>query len=491
MPLRAGRDLTSRRPFARPGPRFAAEGRDNVRDVEQPSNEDERGLELPRSFRRPWLRSERPVARQVARPIESFIRTEAGSGVLLLAAALAALVWVNVAVNSYEDFWTTPLTVELGSLSLDADLRHLVNDLLMAIFFYVVALEVKREFLFGSLRERGAATVPVAAALGTMVGAALTYVAVNLGGGDLEGWAIPIATDIAFALAVLGVAGHRATREVRAFLLTLAVVDDLGTIAVIALFFGDGISFAWLGGAAGAVVAVLVLQRVGVRLLAPYVALAAILWLAVFESGVHATIAGVALGFLTPGRPFYPSKQAGKLIASQLERIDRDPDVEIGAATMHETSRLTREAVSPLTRMETALHPWSAYAVLPLFGLANAGVPVSVTELGDVFTSDIGLGIILGLVVGAPAVGVLLSWSVVRVSRATMPVNLDWSAIIAVAPLKGIGFTVAIFIATLAFDDPAKVEQAKLAILIASAMAAAIGFTALAVRHRTAGKGPD
>jgi NhaA family Na+:H+ antiporter len=435
------------------------------------------------------LRSERPIPRQVVRPIESFIRTEAGSGVLLLAAALAALAWANVEGSSYEDFWTTAVTVELGSLSLEEDLRHLVNDLLMAIFFYVVALEVKREFLLGSLRERGAATVPVAAALGTMVGAALTYVAVNLGGGDLEGWAIPIATDIAFALAVLGVAGHRATREVRAFLLTLAVVDDLGTIAVIAFFFGEGISFAWLGGAAGAVVAVLALQRVGVRLLAPYVALAAILWLAVFESGVHATIAGVVLGFLTPARPFYPSKEAGKVIASQLEQFDRDPDVEIGAATMHETSRLTREAVSPLTRMETAFHPWSAFVVLPLFGLANAGVPVSAAELGDVFTSSIGLGILLGLVVGAPVVGVLMSWSVVRVSRATMPANLDWAAIVAVAPLKGIGFTVAIFIATLAFDDPAKIDQAKLAILVASALAAVIGFTALAVRHRTMRKG--
>ena len=449
------------------------------------SPDDERGkLDLPREFKQPWLRSERPIPRQVARPIESFIRTEAGSGFLLLAAALAALVWVNVAGDSYEDFWTTVVTINLGSLSLEEDLRHVVNDLLMAIFFFVVALEVKREFLFGSLRERGAATVPVAAALGTMVGAALTYVAVNWGGGDLEGWAIPIATDIAFALAVLGVAGHRATPEVRAFLLTLAVVDDLGTIAVIAVFFGEGISLAWVGGAVGAGILVLVLQRAGVRLLAPYVALAAVMWLAVFESGVHATIAGVVLGFLTPGRSFYPSQHAGKLIASQLERIDRDPDVEIGAVTMYETSRLTREAVSPLTRMETAFHPWSAFVVLPLFGLANAGVPVSAAELGDAFTSDIGLGIILGLVVGAPVVGVLLAWSVVRISGASMPVNLDWSAIVAVAPLKGVGFTVAIFIATLAFDDPAKVEEAKLAILVASALAAVIGFTALAARHR-------
>ena len=445
--------------------------------------DEEGNLDLPQGFARPWLRSERPVVRQVARPIEAFIRTEAGSGFLLLAAALAALIWANTASEAYDHFWATSVRVELGSLSLEENLRHVVNDLLMAIFFYVVALEVKREFLFGSLRSPASATVPVAAALGTMAGAALTYVAVNLGSGDLGGWAVPIATDIAFALAVLGVAGERVTSEMRAFMLTLAVVDDLGTIAVIALFFGEGISLGWLGLAVVAVVAVLALQRIRVRLLVPYVGLAAVLWLAVFESGVHATIAGVVLAFLTPSTPFYPSRATGRVISEQLRLIDREPTTEIGASTMNETSRLAREAVAPLTRMEAALHPWSAFVVLPLFGLANAGVSISTSALGDVFTNAVGLGIILGLVVGAPLIGVLLSWLVVRLSRATLPDDLGWGEIRAVAPLKGIGFTVAIFIATLAFDDPAKIDQAKLAILVASALAAVVGLATLLTRR--------
>lgn len=451
----------------------------------KPDDEEEDSLDLPGGFDRPWLRSDRPVVRQVVRPLEAFIKTEAGSGLLLLAAALAALVWANAAEPSYNEFWGTTVAVEIGSLAIEEDLRHVVNDLLMAVFFFVVALEVKREILFGSLRQPASATVPVAAAVGTMVGAALTYVAVNLvgGGEDLGGWAIPIATDIAFALAVLGVAGDRITPEMRAFMLTLAVVDDLGTIAVIAIFFGEGISLAWLGVAAAAVLAVFVLQRVSVRMLTPYVALAAVLWLAIFESGIHATIAGVVLGFLTPSRPFFPSKPTGQTISEQLDQIDRNPDAEIGAAAMHETSRLAREAVSPLSRMETSLHPWSAFVVLPLFGLANAGVTVSADALGDAFTSALGLGIILGLVVGAPVVGVLLSMAVVRFSPAALPDDLSWSEIRAVAPLKGIGFTVAIFIATLAFQDPAKVDQAKLAILIASALAAAIGLLILRIRR--------
>jgi Na+:H+ antiporter, NhaA family len=454
----------------------------SVRAVTEPGNQPR--LSLPNRFERPWLRSHRMVPRQIVGPLDRFLRTEVGSGFLLLGAAFIALVWSNVAETSYETFWTTSVSVEIGSLSLSEDLRHVINDLLMAVFFYVVALEVKREFLFGGLQDRRTAAVPVAAALGTMVGAAVVYVAVNLDGGALSGWAIPIATDIAFALAVLGVAGRRAPPELRAFMLTLAVVDDLGTIGVIALFFGDAISLAWLGGALLAVILVLVLQRLHVRTLVPYLLLAGALWVAVFESGIHATIAGVVLGFLTPAWPFYPREETGGIIASHLESIKANPDVEFDAATMDEASRLAREAVSPLARMESALHPWSAFVVLPLFALANAGVPVSLEELGDALTSQIGLGILLGLVVGAPIAGIGLAYASVRFSGARLPPGLDWPAIAGVAPLKGIGFTVAIFIATLAFDDPERIDEAKLAILIASALAAIIGLTALAFQAR-------
>ena len=426
------------------------------------------------------------MPRLVMRPVERFLALEAGSASLLMVAAVAALLWANVSEASYEDFWTTKLAIDLGPLEFEEDLRHLVNDLLMAVFFYVVALEVKREALFGSLRDPRSATVPVAAAVGTMVGAALTYVAVNLGDGELRGWAIPIATDIAFALGVLGLAGRRAPPELRAFLLTLAIVDDLGTIAVIGLFYSSGISAGWLGGAVAVTLAVLLLRQLGIRLLAVYVALAAVMWVAVLESGLHPTIAGVILGFLTPAVALHPRPQTGGVVGGPLTRVTGSAAAEVSEATMLETSRLAREAVSPLARMEEALHPWSAFLILPVFALANAGVPVTVDELGDALTSPVGLGIVLGLVVGAPIGGMLLAWLTVRLGPARVPDGLDWPAIGAVAPLKGIGFTVAIFISVLAFDDPEIQAQAKLAILIASVLAAVLGSVAL---RRAAGSG--
>ena len=433
-------------------------------------------------FARPWVRSDRAVPRLVIRPLERYLQREAGSASLLMVAAAAALVWANAWPDSYVRVWSTVVSVDLGVIHIEEDLQHWINDLLMAIFFYVIALEVKRELLFGSLRDRRAAAVPTAAALGTMVGAALTYVAVNLiGDGDLRGWAIPIATDIAFALGVLGLAGRRAPKELRAFMLTLAVVDDLATILVIAVVFSTGISAAWLGAAAAIVVGIVIAQRIGVRSLIVYLLLAGALWLAVFESGVHATIAGVALGFLTPAVAFQSRKSVGELLGARLDEI-AGPDVEVSEGALLEVSSLAEEAVSPLARMEERLHPWSAYAILPLFALANAGVPFSPGAIGDALAGPIGLGVFLGLVVGAPLGGFLFARGVVTLGAGRLPDGLDWSAIGAVTPLKGIGFTIAIFITTLAFDDLESQEQAKLAILVASATAAVVGLSFLFAR---------
>lgn len=422
------------------------------------------------------------------RPLERYLQREAGSASLLMLAAAVALVWANGWPDSYFGVWSTVVSVDLGVIRIEQDLQHWVNDLLMAIFFYVIALEVKRELLFGSLRDRRAAAVPTAAALGTMVGAALTYVAVNLiGDGDLRGWAIPIATDIAFALGVLGLAGRRAPKELRAFMLTLAVVDDLATILVIAVAFSTGISAAWLGAAAAIVVGILIAQRIGVRSLVVYLLLAGALWLAVFESGVHATIAGVALGFLTPAVAFQSRRSVGDLLVSHLDEITGQ-DVEVSDGALLEVSSLAEEAVSPLARMEERLHPWSAYAILPLFALANAGVPFTPGAIGDALAGPIGLGVFLGLVVGAPLAGFLFARGVVTMRAGRMPDGLDWSAIGAVTPLKGIGFTIAIFIATLAFDDLESQEEAKLAILVASATAAVVGLVFLVARAAFAGR---
>lgn len=439
----------------------------------------------PREFPSPWARSDRPVVRRIVRPLEDFVSQEAGSGVILMVAAIAALVWANAAAESYRDFWHIETGAGVGALELHLDVRGLVNDLFMAIFFYVVALEVKREFIFGALRDRRYAALPVAAAFGTMVGAALTYLAINLiGDGNTEGWAIPIATDIAFALSALGLVGRRAPAELRTFLLTLAVVDDLATIAVITIFYSQGLSLAWLAGGVLALAAVAAMQRIGIRALTPYVVAAAGLWVALHESGVHATIAGVALAFLTPARPFYPRRGTSEAIADQLGTVVAEPDEEASEATMSEVSRLSRESVAPLIRMEHALHPWSAYVVLPIFALANAGVAVSLDGLADALGGPVGLGILLGLVVGAPIGGILLPLGIARITRTTLPASLDWPAIAAMAPLKGIGFTVAIFVSILAFKDETLRVQATLAILVASLLAGLIGVSSLLLRHR-------
>ena len=453
---------------------------------------DEPSVRQPDEFPSPWARSNRPVPRRFVRPLERFVSREAGSGAVLMLAAIAALAWANIDAGSYADVWETETAFGIGDAELHLTLREVVNDLLMAVFFYVVALEVKREFLFGALRDRAYAALPIAAAFGTMVGAALTYTAVNLiGDGNMDGWAIPIATDIAFALAALGLVGRRAPAELRTFLLTLAVVDDLATIAVIAVFYSDGLSLVWLGGAAAALGAVVAMQRVGMRAMTPYVVVAAVVWVAMHESGVHATIAGVLLGLLTPASPFYARRPTGEAIAGQLTTLVAARDEEVSEATMSELSRLSREAVAPLARMEQALHPWSAYLVLPIFALANAGVVVTLEVLGDALTGPVGLGILLGLVVGAPIGGIIFPLTLGRITGTKLPGSLDWAAIAAMAPLKGIGFTVAIFIAILAFDDRALQEEATLAILVASLLAGLIGVGSLLLRHRLRGPHRD
>jgi NhaA family Na+:H+ antiporter len=432
----------------------------------------------------PWARSHGVIPSRVIRPLEQFLHLEAGSASLLMAAAVAALVWVNVDAASYNSVWHTNIDVDVGPLDLHEDLQHIVNDLLMAVFFFVVSLEIKRELLFGSLRDRRSALVPTMAALGTIGGGALAYVAVNLAGdGDLGGWAIPAATDIAFALGALALVGRRAPSPLRPFMLTLAVVDDLATIAIIAVFFSTDISLWWLLAAVAIVLGVVAAQRSAVRSLVPYVVLAGALWYAVLESGVHATIAGVVLGFLTPAVAFHGRRATVEAVRPALERVESN-DADDAGTLLLEISRATTEAVSPLTRMETRLHPWSAYLVLPVFALANAGVPVSADALADAFTGPVGLGILIGLVVGAPLGGIVFAWSALRTGQGRLAPGLDFGAVTAVTPLKGIGFTVAIFISTLALETQELQDQAKLAILIGSLTSAAIGIAALLARHR-------
>ncbi len=423
-------------------------------------------------FRATWLESDRPLARAVGRPLAAFLDIEAASGAFLLAATATALVWANSPWDqSYIDFWHTEISVTVGNFSVSDDLTHWVNDGLMTIFFFVVGLEIKRELVAGELRERSAALLPGIAALGGMLVPAAIFVAVNAGGAGGAGWGIPMATDIAFALALVAVFGSRVPPRLKVFLLTLAIVDDIGAIVVIALFYTDHVSLGWLSEAAVLGVAVFVLRRANVRYLPVYVVLGCALWLAMFESGVHATIAGVILGLLTPARPFQPELEAEALV-DELEGRD-----DLKAEDVRRTSQLIRESVSPAERIEHALHPWTSFVIIPVFALANAGVPLTGEPLRD--ASPVVVGIVLGLVVGKLVGITAFSWLATRLPGVDLPDGVRWSQVIGIAAVAGIGFSVSLFITDLAFDDAALQSEAKLAILLASALAAALGFLIL------------
>ncbi len=446
-----------------------------------------------------WSSGDRYIPRHVVQPLNRFLATEVASGVLLLVAALVALVWANSpAASSYTALWETEIGVDVGAFRIAEPLSAWVNDLLMAFFFFVVGLEVKREVVHGSLRDPAAAALPIVCALGGMIAPALIYAAWNAGTPEISGWGIPMATDIAFSVGVLSLVGSRAPTGLKIFLLSLAVADDIGAILVIAVFYTAGLEGSWLVVAAATIVAVVVMKRVGVRALVPYVAAAAVLWFAVFESGVHATIAGVVLGLLTPARSYHPPEAVVGDAARHLGAVRRRPadgrsDEEEETALLH-VSAVVEEAVSPLARLERALHPWTSFVVLPLFALANAGVVLSGTGVGDLLRDPVAVGVATGLVLGKPVGIVGAALLAVRLGRLRLPPGVGWLEMAGVALLAGIGFTVSIFVAGLAFgDESAATDTAKIGILVASAVAGVLGAGFLAVRdaaaHGRAGPG--
>jgi NhaA family Na+:H+ antiporter len=432
-------------------------------------------------LRAPWSRSQRAVARRLVQPLQSFLEAETSSAILLLGAALIALVWANSPFREgYRDLWETVVTVRIGGWEISEDLRHWVNDALMALFFLVVGLEIKRELLTGELRDRRAAAVPVVAAVGGMLVPAAIYAALNAGGEGSSGWGIPMATDIAFALGVLTIAARHAPPSVKPFLLTLAIVDDIGAICVIAIFYSGGVAMVPLVVAAGMTVAMVVLQRLDVRSTIVYVALGIGIWVALFESGVHPTLAGVLLGLLTPAVPFQRPRAVSEEAIRVAETTTDDPEPpDADAPQWLRLAWLSREAVSPLARAEAALHPWTSYLVVPLFALANAGVRLSADGLRAAATSRITLGVVLGLVVGK-VVGIsLASLLAVRSGLGRLPAGCGWRDLIGVSAVAGIGFTVSLFITDLAFSDTGLVDEAKIGILAASVIAGALGFAIL------------
>ncbi len=425
-----------------------------------------------------------PLPKRLVKPLEEFLDTEALGGVLLLVAALAAMIWANLPGSSYEDFWSTHISIDVDFLVLDLSLAHWVNDGLMAIFFFVVGLEIKREVMRGELADPRKAALPVAAALGGMIVPAAIYLAFNAGTDGQDGWGIPMATDIAFAVGVLALVGRRAPLALKVFLLALAIADDLGAIAVIAVFYTDDLDLAWLA-LAGALLGLMYLMgRAGIRDAIVYVAIAVVTWVAVYESGVHATIAGVALGLITPITPFFGKQELSESALPLVAEAEAAEDMgEAGAdvrnAALRDLEELARESQPVLDRLEHALHPWTSFVIVPIFALANAGVYLGGGAVGDALGSRVTLGVVLGLVVGKPVGIFVFSWVAVRLGMATLPAGVHFGHVFGAGLIAGIGFTVSIFIANLAFEDAALVSEAKIGILFASAVMGVVGLATL------------
>jgi NhaA family Na+:H+ antiporter len=420
------------------------------------------------------------ITRQVLLPAQAFIHTQAVSGAVLLAAALAAIVWANSPWDeSYFDLWETAITLDVSIFSIEEDLRHWVNDGLMVLFFFVVALEIKRELVHGELSEPQRAVLPAAAALGGMVLPAAIFLALNAGGAGERGWGIPMATDIAFALGVLALVGKRIPTEVRVFLLALAIVDDIGAILVIAVFYTETLSLEAVGAAALLLGVIIAMNRVGVLSMNPYFVVGALIWVAVLKSGIHATITGVLLGVFAPASPHLTKRVFADTTDRLIERFRAamaQGDEETAETVLGQIEETALASEAPLDRLVRLLQPWTSYAVVPLFALANAGVALSGGVIEDAASSTVTLGVILGLMAGKLFGIVSFSWVAVRLGIGSLPGGMTWRQMMGVALVAGVGFTVSLFITGLAFTDAELVSNAKIGILAASLLAGLGGY---------------
>ncbi len=451
---------------------------------DQPDQQEKRGLRDSLWRHGPvYTESDRALARLVARPVREFLRVEYASSVLLLAAAVIALVWANSPWSStYEELWETHLVLDLGVLQIDESLQHWVNDALMVFFFFVVGLEIKYELVHGDLRDPRSAALPIVAAVGGMAVPAAIYALVVGGGAGSSGWGIPMATDIAFAVGVLGLLGRRIPAPARLFLLTLAVVDDIGAIVVIALFYTADVDLQWLVAAVALLLVMVVMRRLRIWALPAYVVVGALVWLATLESGVHATLAGVAIGLLTPAKPLLEERVAREYAREAIA------DRELDADELARLRFLLSESVPMVERLQARLHPFSAYVVLPVFALANAGVPLDGGVLREAAGSTIALGITLGLVVGKPVGIVLAAFLTVRLGLGRLPDGTGWRMLTGLGAVGGIGFTVSLFIAGLSFPgEELLTSEAKIGILAGSLLSAGVGVTLLLLTTRRVG----
>jgi NhaA family Na+:H+ antiporter len=416
-------------------------------------------------------------------PAQAFIHTQALGGIVLLAAALAAIIWANSPWDdSYRDLWETTIAVDVNLFSIDEDLRHWINDGLMVFFFFVVALEIKRELVLGELSDARRAALPVTAALGGMILPALIYVAFNATGDGQRGWGIPMATDMAFALGVLALLGRRVPVELRIFLLAIAIVDDIAAILVIAVFYTDSLSLQALGIAALLLGVIVVMNRIGVLSMNPYFLVGALIWVAVLKSGVHATIAGVVLGLLAPASPHFTKQtfaESSQRLGERFRAAVEQGDEETAEGVLGQMEELVLGTEAPLERLERLLQPWTGYVVVPLFALANAGIVLSGDAVRDAVSSPVTQGVTLGLLVGKPVGIVCFSWLAARLGICSLPKGTTWAQMAGLGLVAGIGFTVSVFITGLAFTDGGLISDAKIGILSASVLAGLAGYASL------------
>lgn len=428
-----------------------------------------------------------------ARPIDSFIHPfkrfaemETSGGILLIFSTVMAMLWANSPWSEeYFHFWHTEITLQFGSFKLSHSLLHWINDGLMAAFFFVVGLEIKREALFGELSSLKKSALPCAGALGGMIVPALIYVAFNQGTPAIAGWGVPMATDIAFAIGILMLLGSRVPISIKVFLTALAIVDDIGAILVIALFYSGDLSLIALGAGFGFIFISAIANALGVRNVFVYAGIGLVVWILFLKSGVHATVAGVLMAFTIPAKNRIQAGlflEAGQYLMKRFEKAtdlsqERGPTNPGQQAALHSIEQAVEQVQTPMNRLEHTMHPLTVYIIMPVFALGNAGVKIGSGAM-ESLSGPVGLGIILGLFIGKPLGVTVFSWMAVRLGLADLPKNISWSQLFSVSILAGIGFTMAIFIANLAFvSTPEHLDHAKMSILGASVLAATIGLS--------------
>lgn len=431
------------------------------------------------------------VVHNIVSPLENFLALETASGILLMIATVIAMFWANSPwYESYHHIVHLPVALTIGSLSLDNSLAHWVNDGLMVIFFFVVGLEIKAELIRGELSSPKKAALPMFAALGGMVVPAGIYAYFNNGLVSHSGWGIPMATDIAFAVGVLTLMGKRVPFALKVFLLALAIVDDLGAVLVIALFYTADISKEALGFAGLTFGLVTLFRYAGIRSLLVYTVLGVIAWFFVLRSGVHATVAGVILGLMTPLEAYTRketlSEQLTKIAHEIEDLVSNEDSQSMNESTIHKLDQVKKTAVeslSPLERIIHALHPWVSFVIMPVFAFVNAGVHIDFSTIGQVFQSHITIGIILGLFVGKPVGVLIFSFIACKLKISELPKGVTWTHMLGAGALAGIGFTMALFISNLALNTDLEVYS-KVGILTASVLSAFLGIFIFMLRPK-------